>query len=230
MKKYLPLLILSMLVTCGLFAQAQMPEFSSKRKAKEKTHFTELGISGNWLVRQLLPAREGSTAPAISPYMLTARWGKDQWAFRFGAGGRYSREEIQLEGFGDKEIFYQNNIHLRLGYERRYRIGKRLVANLGLDAHAFYQNDEEIVDSGFDRVTTATREKGIGLGPVLGLNYFFSERFAVFIEGSVQGRFRQAETARLFKNFPQFDDEIAKADHTEVEVQLPATIYLAFFF
>ena len=217
-------------ILCAGQLQAQIPDFTSKKKAKENNHFLELGLSGNWLLRQVIPASDSSLLPGSSPYLFTARWGKDNWAIRFGAGGNYSRKEIQLEGFGDKEIYYNNSAHLRLGFEKRYRIGKRLVANLGLDAHAFYQNDEEIVDSGFDRVTFATRDKGLGLGPVLGLSYFFSERFACFVEGSVQGRFSQSETARLFKNFPQFDDEIQQTDHTEVQVVLPATFYLAFFF
>ncbi|MEZ4684752.1 MAG: hypothetical protein R3B47_01370 [Bacteroidia bacterium] len=228
-KPFYPFFTLVLLI-CISQVQAQIPEYTSGKQAREKHHFLELGLSGNWLLRQLIPAGDSARLPGSSPYLVTARWGRDNWAIRMGAGGNYSRKEIQLEGFGDKEIYYQNSVHLRLGFEKRYRIGKKLVANLGLDAHASYQNDEEIVDSGFDRVTFASREKGLGLGPVLGLSYFFSERFACFAEGSVQGRFSQSETARLFKNFPQFDDEIQQTNHAEVQVLLPATFYLAFFF
>ena len=211
--------------------QAQLPDFSKKSKAKkENAHFLELGVSGNWMLRQIIPARNDSGLTQTSPYMITARWGRKSWAIRLGLGGTYSRREIQLEGFGDKEIFYKNRYDVRLGFEKRYRLGEKLVGNLGLDATAFYQNDEQSVDSGFDVVTTAERSKGIGVGPVIGLSYFITPRLALFAEGSVIGQIASAESARLFQNFPQFDDEIEKVSSNNVSIQLPATMYIAFIF
>lgn len=224
-------LLLAMSLCMTQLVQAQIPDFSTPKKSdKEKTHFIELGMNANWLIRQVLPAEVNANIPEMSSYLLTARWGKDSWAFRFGIGGRYALDEIQLEGFGDKETFKESNIDLRIGFEKRYRLGKKLVASLGLDAVAFYDNDEESVDSGFDVVTVAERQKGIGAGPVIGLSYFFTPRFACFVEGGLMAEFSQTESARLFQNFPQFDDEISRVNSTNITVNLPATFYFAFFF
>ncbi|MFK7972626.1 MAG: hypothetical protein AB8F95_19805 [Bacteroidia bacterium] len=226
-----PALIFILLFSLCASLQAQLPEFSKKAKEKKaNAHFLELGVSGNWMLRQIIPVRNDSGFSQSSPYMVTARWGRKSWAVRFGLGGVYSRREIQLEGFGDKEIFYKNRYDLRLGFEKRYRLGEKLVGSLGLDATAFYQNDEQSVDSGFDVVTTAERSKGLGIGPVIGLSYFITPRLALFAEGSVIGQIASAESARLFQNFPQFDDEIEEVTSNNINIHLPATIYIAFIF
>ena len=218
MKNILPVL-LTLCFCSTLSAQRE----DDKQKAALKH---EIGISATTLVQQFISG-DDSTA---SPYLLSYRAIKGKYALRFGIGGTSKRNRRSEEGFADSETISNYSLDVRLGLEYRSNFGRRLVGIFGLDIIGSFGTDKEVIDSGFDEVTVSNVRSGIGFGPVLGLQYRVTDQFSIGTEGSFYYLFSKETENRIFKNFPQFDDQINHFDKQDLLITLPATLYLLFRF
>ncbi len=223
MKKYAALLLF-------FFAVAVLPAQTDTVPSKAKVAIGhEIGIETNNLISRFLDEdNEGGLLE--SPYLLTYKLVMGQWAIRTGIGGDRHKSTETEEGFADSKTTEFNQLDYRLGIEKRFSLGKKWQANIGLDGLGFTSKNKVVEDSGFDVITTSESVNGWGAGPSFGLQFNLGKSISLYTEGSFYYTFSTLQGARLFKNFPEFDDELKETKEENLDIRLPAVLYIVFGF
>jgi hypothetical protein len=104
------------------------------------------------------------------------------------------------------------------------------MGNVALDGVGYFSKDETIDDSGFDVITNSETVNGWGVGPSFGLQFNLTERLSFYTEGFFYYKTGERQSARTFKNFPEFDDELRNIDEEEIQISLPSVLYVVFRF
>ncbi len=198
-----------------------------KVKKKIPIHF-QIGINAPLLIGGFLGG--GSEAVNTNPYLLNGKFMLGKIALRVGGGGNLQRV-VEREGeFADSRTVEDMGFDLRIGLEWQQEFGKRWIGTFGADGILFSSKENVILDTGFDAVTTGTFTQGWGFGPVLGLKFAITKRLSILTEGAFYYTESSAQTSRLFKNFPDFDDELGSIESTELRINLPATFFIQYQF
>lgn len=223
MKKYTALLLFT-------FAVAVLSAQTDTLPAKAKLAIGhELGIETNNLISRFLD-ENNDEGLLESPYLLTYKLVLGHWAIRTGIGGDRHKSTETEEGFADSKTTESNEIDYRIGIEKRFSLGEKWQANIGLDGLGFSSKNKVVEDSGFDVVTTSESVNGWGGGPSFGLQFNLGRQISLYTEASFYYTFSTREGARLFKNFPEFDDELKKTKEENLDIRLPAVLYIVFRF
>lgn len=221
------LLFLSFNAIAQEVRESPVEEVAQKVKEKTPVQF-EMGLNAPLVFGQLLSSNALTTNP--NPYLLTGKLFFGKLGLRAGVGGHINNT-IEREGdFADSEAIEDLGIETRFGIEWRSALGNRWKGTFGLDGIFFSNKNITILDSGFDEVRTGTVNTGWGVGPVLGLQFFITDRLSILSEGAFYYTQAEAQTSRLFKNFPEFDDELGSINTTSLRINLPTTFFIVFKF
>ncbi len=188
----------------------------------------EVGLNFTYLIKQFISISDSTIA--TSPYLVTYKSVFNNVGIRLGAGATYKKREQSEEDFEDSTRETNFSFDGRLGVEWQKSFNHRWAACFGIDGVVSLVSQKFVVDSGFDVFTEKEEVLGYGGGPVIGLYYHFNRYLSLYTEGSLYFLQKETESGREFTNFPQFDDNLAKITETELEVTLPATLYLVFRF
>ncbi len=198
-----------------------------KVKKKIPIHF-EIGINAPLLIGGFLGGN--SEELASNPYLLNGKFIVGKIALRV-AGGGHLKQVVEREGeFADSKTTESLGYDVRLGLEWQHDFGKRWIGTFGADGILFSNKENVILDTGFDAVTTGTFTTGWGFGPVLGIQFAITKRLSILTEGAFYYTQSDAQTSRLFKNFPDFDDQLGSIESTELRINLPATFFIQYRF
>ncbi len=191
-----------------------------------KTLQHEVGISTALL--QNIVVNQGEAQPYTFSYKLIS----GDKAIRLGIGATFDRVFSREEGFADSETNINYSTDLRIGYEWRKALGdkKRWLAYVGMDLIALQGMDKTIIDSGFDKVSEYERSLGLGLGSAVGLQFYINEHLSLSTEGAIYFVGQENTSARLFQNFPDFDDVLNTTQEFHFNSILPTSIYLNYKF
>lgn len=208
------------IIICVVFTQSAF----AQEDAKTLQH--EVGI--NTLLLQNLIVNQGETQPFTFSYKLIL----DNKAIRFGVGGTFDRVLRREDGFADSETNITYNTDLRIGFEWRKTLGdnNNWLTYFGVDAVGLQAMDKTIIDSGFDKVSEYERALGFGAGPVVGLQYYINDHLSISTEGAIYFMKQESTSARLFENFPDFDDILNTIDEFHFNTILPTSIYFNYKF
>jgi len=197
-----------------------------KVKKKIPIHF-QIGLNAPLLFGGFLG---GSSVLADNPYLLSGKFLVGKIALRAAVGGKINRL-VESEGeFADSKTTEDLGYDVRIGLEWQHNFGRRWIGTFGADGIIFSAQEKVILDSGFDAVTTGTFTRGWGAGPVLGIQFAITDRLSILTEGAFYYTQSNAQTSRLFKNFPDFDDQLGKIESTELKTYLPATFFIQYQF
>ena len=232
MKKIAPFIFLSVLAFSHVFSQ------DTSHIAKRYNQY--IGVQGNILFRQILNL-SNSSVPPDNPFLLTyninsARTG---WGIRAGIGYDFV-SSTQDDGV-TKNISNLNDLQLRLGLEKAFRIGARWSAGIGLDFILKINNDKTTSTvTSFDTtiIVTNTRDLSYGVGPMGWLRYNISRNIQLGTESSfyyIQGETKENEdittfTHRGFSRTITDKNSNTLSKHGEGKFSVPAVIYLIVHF
>lgn len=185
----------------------------------------ELGLSTSFFQNNILNNTQNANPYSVSYKLITHQLG-----IRIGAGGTFVQNKIQEDGFADNQREVNYTTDVRIGAEWRKSIKGKWLIYAGLDVIGTQIVDKTIIDSGFDKVTDISSTLGYGGGPVVGLQFYINEHLSVATEGVAYFRNLETTTARLFENFPDFDDDINTTTSQDLVNQLPSSIYIIYRF
>lgn len=188
----------------------------------------ELGINASFIIERILNFSDNELA--VSPYLLTYNVGLKNWKIRVGVGGDNKKTVTTEEGFADSETNHQSSIDFRLGYGYQKKFGDKWTGTFGADIVGLYRNDRQVSDTGFDKIIREKNTKGIGAGPVVGIQYDFGKRLSLYAEGTFYYTFANTRDGIFFANFPELEDLVENTDEQELLINLPSTLYLVFKF
>ena len=214
MKIYITILCIAF--SLSLFAQQDENQFKLGH---------ELGINTSFVQNNVL-----DNSQSANPYSLSYKLITQQLGVRIGAGGTFAQDKIQEDGFADNQRKVNYTTDVRIGAEWRKSIKEKWLIYAGLDVIGTQVVDKTIIDSGFDKVTDISSALGYGGGPVIGFQFYINNHLSLATEGAAYFRNVETTTARLFENFPDFDDDINTTSSQDVVNQLPSSIYIIYRF
>jgi hypothetical protein len=181
----------------------------------------QFGLNTTQLLKQFLNPNSSST----EPYTLVGRRIQGNKAFRFGFGIFWDSRKEQVEKFLDSKTFNNQSLSMRLGYEWRRELHPRWNAYYGIDVVGIYKNDENVSDSGFDKVTIQNQNIDTGLAGVLGMEYKLNERVSLSTEGSLGMFYSTGKDGTKFSAATQTDSFKSKSGFKTI-TQLPISLFL----
>ncbi len=179
-------ILASMLFTAwGFTSTAQTADLAPTPKEKKYEHV--VGVQLNSLIRQVFNFN-GTPATDANPYLITYNMNsiKSGWGFRFG-GGFVSNNSSNSDGITSRTTKI-NDLHLRLGVEKAFKLTYRWTTGVGLDL-VLNNNDDHTtsITHSFDSVTVNTSDviSSYGGGAMAWLRYSFTKNIAIGTEASM---------------------------------------------
>lgn len=167
------------------FAQTNDAPAASGKKECPVEQF--VGVQMNGLIRQVFNFNNSTSSTEVNPYLLTYDIvsKKSGWGIRVGAG--YSYNSSSNDDGITASTSKINDLHIRLGIEKGFKLTNRWDAGVGLDA--VYNNNNDNTSSmvrSSDTVTTTNKTVGssYGGGPVGWLVFNLTERLQIGTEAS----------------------------------------------
>jgi opacity protein-like surface antigen len=159
---------------------------SAEQAAQPKRYEHQVGVQMNELIRQVFNFNNSSSANN-NPYLLmySVNSVKTGWGLRLGVGYVY-RSFTDDDGITRKESNL-NDLRLRLGVEKAFRLSDKWSAGAGLDAICSIDDDKTTtVVRSFDSVKTVTRSNisSFGGGGMAWLRYHITPRVLIGTETS----------------------------------------------
>lgn len=205
----------------GLFGQ-DVSETIKKSSKTEEVALNATTIFNNFLN---FSGDDVSLIPYHFSYKSIKENGK---AFRLGAGLRLNTtkgEAFSTDFFSDDLKTRNALIDLRLGFEKQRKITDRWLFYTGMDFilgldHFRFESDN-------NDFTSKRRNFRTGLGPVLGLQFMFSERIGLFTESTLY--FIRQDVKSEFDNGGSSTDS-EKSSSNDLSYVLPSNIFFFFRF
>ncbi len=200
----------------------------------DKSSYHYFGLQGNELLRELLSF--GGSRPAIdNPYLLiyNVNVGEKQSGLNVGFGMNTRKQTASDDNFESETKF--KTIDWRVGYERKFQIGKRFITSWGADFLLSWENDITTTknfdpDGDLDfESKLETRGLTWGVGPRFTLGYFINDKILLMTEATYYFRSGWTEDISDFTipGSPNLDnEEIVEQNHSEFTFTPPIVIYL----
>ena len=221
---YLKHIILACLLICSLLVQAQISE------AEENTDLKHtIGLNATGFLTQLFDEDSGRNDEHL-PYLFTYAYRPGRMLFRMGIGPHYAKRTTEHEGFTDVDEITELDIYGRLGIGWYLLSESKWDVLAGLDLTASYEKDQESNDTGFDKITDEFERTAFGGGPFIQVAFRLNKRISLATESALYVNSFEETQTRIFKNFPDFNDELSKSTGTELEIFLPTSLFLQFHF
>ncbi len=177
--------------------------------AKEKSTEMYIGVQLNALIRQVFNFNNTSANTNTNPYLLTYSINSriSGLGLRLGVGYNYNSSSTD-DGITKTENNI-NDLQLRLGGEKVFKLSNRWVTGAGLDL-VFNNNDDHTVNTvnsgitgGGQKTDTKTATTTYGGGPQGWLRYHITEKVLIGTEASfyfVTGN--EKRTVKVTNSFP----------------------------
>jgi hypothetical protein len=217
-------IFLSFFVVGKIFAQ----EESEKRQRPMPPITHQIGLNSSFLVNKVFKSLDDSLN--ANPYMLTYRFGLGHYGLRMGAGAASKYSLVQEDGYADSKLFTKKSLDLRVGFDYDKSLGKRFRANFALDFLTKRSVQKEVIDSGFDVIEKVNQKVAFGAGPSIGLSYWFSDKIGIYTEASFYMLYGNTDNGRIFKNFPELNDQLFHEKTEDLVTILPSSIFIVFKF
>ncbi len=165
-------------------------ENNSTAGAKEKSTEMYIGVQLNALIRQVFNFNNTSANTNTNPYLLnySINSRKSGLGLRFGVGYNYNSSTTN-DGITKTEINL-NDLQLRLGGEKVFKLSKKWVTGAGVDI-VYNNNDDHTINTvnsgsigGGQKTDTKTTIATYGGGPQGWLRYHISEKVLIGTEAS----------------------------------------------
>lgn len=196
-----------------------------------------LGIQVNPLFKQII--NFGNSPAVDNPFLLKygLRFNESQQEILFGVGYEYQQSS---DRDGLKSDF--SDLSMRIGYSKKYRVGKRFEVGLGGDfvVNAMNRQTINVFVAGDSTITTTkTMEIGYGLGPQLTLGYYITNRIRIGTEATYYLMSGTTSNNVQVKNYRQdFNGQIIETIITDDQetssmnfnLQLPVALFLTIVF
>lgn len=215
-KKIIPILLFSSLVVVSGWSQ---------QDSTQRAHWS-LGVSTGDILHQLF-----NTDVSIKTYpAFMLEYAGRAYAVQAGFRPGYNQAHTTYEGFVDSEIDKQLSFSGQIAGTRIIFDEHHWQIKAGLLVSGGWSREDNIEDSGFDRVTTRRLEWNAGLGPVIDFRFFVDPRISLGMEASLVYSWSRSELQQLFSGFPEFDNTKETVTGEGLDVREPATIYFRFHF
>lgn len=233
MKKIVLAILSIALGSSVCYAQESTAETAPKEKKLEH----HIGVQMNELIRQVFNFNNSTASNLNNPYLIvySVNLAKTGWGLRLGAG--YTRNTFSDDDGVTKRETDINDLNLRLGVEKAFKLSDKWTAGAGLDG--LYSNDNDYTNSvirSFDTTTTKTNSKvtRYGGGAMAWLRYAISPRVVIGTETSFYYQVgNQQQTINIMKrnnSLPSRPMVITTStidgDVTEGIFRLPVVFYL----
>jgi hypothetical protein len=222
MKLYL--FLFSILISTVVFGQ----EKTEKSRFPKSPISHQIGLNSSFLVNKVFKSLNDSLN--INPYMFTYRFGLGHYGVRFGAGGASKYSLQQEEGFADSKLSKKKSLDLRVGFDIEKNFGRRFKGNFALDVLTKRSVQKEVLDSGFDVIEKVNQKVAYGAGPSIGLSYWITDKISVYTEASFYMLYGNTDNGRIFKNFPELNDQLFHEKTEDLVTILPSSIFIVFKF
>ncbi len=210
--------------SAGLYGQDEMPAVKKRLQISN-----ELGVNFTNILNKIIKVNRDSANE--NPYLLTYRLGLNRkLGVRLGAGGSNKYTEMREEGFADSEKNRKTALDARVGFDYRMPLGRRCEGSFGLDAVGKWRKDKQVIDSGFDVIEKVEQFEGFGGGPFVGLHFWINPNLGIYTEASFYMIYGKRDSARIFRNFPELNDQIFRETTEDLVTILPSSIFLIYRF
>lgn len=225
-----------------LFSIFSFSAFAYKGDSTEVVQKTkhELSLNATFFVKQFFNFSNNNNI-AVSPYAVSYKLiTPNNNAFRTSIGLFYSGTKDPIEDSNDKIVSSALTLDYRLGYEHRFKLGKKWIAFAGIDVtNSLVKNtttrfiDVFTPTPPFDDVTVKITSNdqiiGFGVGPVVGVQINFTPRISLFTESSFL--FNQSFLkSEVVADSPLVEERKDKSSATSMQFVLPTSLFFAFKF
>ena len=243
-----------LLVICLLFCTLNVHSQDTTSTVEKCNVSHEFGINSTLLLKQVFNL-SNNTFPTL-PYNLTYKMICNSSAIRFGLGFtinnlKTTNPESTPPSGPDPEVpTYSNSSEFfyRGGWEKRFSLGKRLVAFGGLDIAGKYGTSGAQVSFVFNnlpnsysysRTTISGLAYDFGGGPVGGIQVYLSKRFSLSTEIPIYFMYKyDKEVTENYSNVLQFTGEFVETTSRntiitsgmDFTITLPVTLYMSVLF
>ena len=248
------LFILLSILSIEIFAQDTIKISKPVRKFQH-----EIGVNASLLLRQVFGS--SNSGLTLLPYNLTYKLIHKKTAIRLGLGltltnstsSSYSNFQNGSYQPGpdpmSPNFSNTSNYYFRIGWEYRYKVGRKVLVYAGIDAvgeflDTKYQNSNVsnyLPNSyQFTRTNSTSHTNGLGIGHVLGIQFYCTKRLSVFTEipfyymSSNQINKSNQYSNTLSSGNPIYTQTYTFTNQTNstksFSISIPATLYLAIKF
>jgi hypothetical protein len=216
-------ILFALLITGALFGQ----DLDTKKTRSPMPPIThQIGINSSPLINKIIKSLEDTSN--VNPYLLTYRFGVGKYGLRLGVGGKSKYSLTSEEGYADSKLITNKNLDVRVGLDYEKNLGKRFKVNFALDFLTKRRIQKEVLDSGFDVIEKINQKITYGGGPTFGVSYWFTDKFGIYTEASFYMLYGNTDNGRIFKNFPELNDQLFHEKTEDLVTILPASIFIVF--
>ncbi len=181
------LFTLSCILAAGCMQNVYAQQEAVSQTKHEKTHDHYVGVQLNGLIRQVINFNNNTSTTPVNPYLLiySVNSIKSGWGLRAGVGYNYNSSTVK-DGITEA-VSKLNDIHARVGIEKRFKLSEKWSAGAGLDG--LFNNNDDYTSAtvhSFDTTTTITKSKlpTFGGGAMGWIRYSITDRILVGTEAS----------------------------------------------
>lgn len=205
--------------------------YSQKRIHLKKDtilYSSNIGVNATSIFNKIF---KNTDSTGISPFIIDySRVFKKKYLIRGGMGLHFRNKSNQVEGFLDKTTEENWSVDGRIGIGKKIYINKRFSVDFTGDILCHFSAKNQIMDSGFDEIEVINQTSYFGIGPAAGFTYHLNPRLSLRSETAFYLVYGKNDSARLFKNFPELNDQNIETKILETIYYLPINLYLQFSF
>jgi hypothetical protein len=164
-----------------------------------------------------------------SPYIIMYKFSLGNNTIRLSGGGSFNNKKEQVKGFLDSKTIKTFNLASRVGYERRHQTG-RICFHYGVEAVWEYNDNQNISDSGFDKVTIIDGNTGFGGGPFMGFSWIANSHFSLYTETGFYYLSGKNTKQTDFAKNPNFNDLENSSSFEKGSFLPPTSLFLIYKF
>ncbi len=212
------------MTTCCLFVMLLLTSQAMAQDAPEENFFAndmkhEFGVNMTTILSTVLGNELNGLDPGRFPISYK-RLLKNNKALRLGIGGNVSFRNT--DNFNAENR--QNAVIARVGFEKRWLFEKRWMVYAGLDFMFDYASERNTVNTPTDFVILSINRKGVGIGPVYGMQFAITPRLVLGTEGSLYAFYHNEKQKSEFAFTPGFSDETT-SDIFAAALSVPKWLY-----
>lgn len=205
-------------------AHEEKPGFPGIQYQKKALEF---GVNGSFFINNFFNIT-GLDEPVFQdPFGLSLKYLHGRWAFR--AGGNFVMNNFEsksaLTGASTRGVKTHNYTY-RIGFERQTVLNKRWKVYYGIDFIGEDIYDFNEFQNSVETVTSEIKSVGFGAGPILGFQYYFTDRLSLFTE---TGLYRISTTGKSVETFSVNWRRNSSVNQTTNELRfvMPTSIFVA---
>lgn len=217
-------IIFAILISIPVALHSQVDAIVVNEEAKYQH---DIGLNAIGMLRAVFDSEDSD---AITPYLIIYNWDLGKMNFRAGLGPQYSSSKEVHDGFTDSQETTKMDIDARIGLGFDVVDEGKWIVRTGFDIVGGYALDKEVDNTGFDKVTQSAESWNIGLGPFAQVIFKLSPRISLSTEASLYGKYFNTVVGEEFENFPDFNNQSSKTAGQKLDVFLPTSLFIHFYF